>query len=175
MNYRFGPRIAASPAARHFHNRQREHMQRAARRRMIRTLSAARLAALFAALCLIPITAHAAGSYIDPSNPRPRVIDPSPPDLRYQKRGSRVVHRSDEPIETQWTINRQMSQACRHGAFKQRADRRYVALLGKDVYGAAIGGHGSLVDKAGLSEANVLYVFSGQGTTACRVYHRGQD
>lgn len=156
-------------------DRRQERMHRETRRRTMRTLGAARLAALFAASWLISGTAHADGSYIDPSNPRPRVADPSPPDTRHQMRGSRVVHRSDEPIGAHWAINRQMSQACRYGTFKQRADRRYVALLGRDVYGAAIGGHGSLVDKAGLSEVDVLYVFSGQGTTACRVYHRGQD
>ncbi len=143
--------------------------------RIMQALCITGLVASLAGAAPFSATARAAGGYIDPNNPPPRVTDPKAPDIRYQKRGSRVLHRGDEPIETNWTVNREMSRACRHGTFKQRADRRYVALLGKKIYGAALGGHGSLVDEAGLSKIDVLYVFAGQGTTACRVYHRGQD
>jgi hypothetical protein len=134
------------------------------------------LAASLAALCLFAdATSGAAGGYIDPNRSSPSIVDPDPPDVRYQKRGSRIVYRSAEPLGSTWQANPEMSRACRRGEFTQRADRRYVALLDKDVYGAAIGGHASLIDKAGLAEVSVLYLFSHQGTTHCRVYHRGQD
>jgi len=131
------------------------------------------MAASLAALCLFADLAG--GGYIDPNQSSPSIVDPDPPDTRYQKRGSRIVYQSAEPLDSAWQANPEMSQACRRGNFAQRADRRYVALLGKDVYGAAVGGHASLVDKAGLAEVSVLYLFSRQGTTDCRVYHRGQD
>jgi len=134
------------------------------------------IAASLAALCLLADVASGAGSrYIDPNRSSPSIVDPDPPDTRYQNRGSRIVYRSDEPLGSAWQANPEMSRACRRGQFAQRADRRYVALLDKDVYGAAIGGHASLIDKAGLAEISVLYLFSRQGTTHCRVYHRGQD
>ena len=144
------------------------------RRNRLRAALMRYLAGLVAAgAILCPLGATA--GYIDPGNPPPRVADPEPSDIRYQTRGSRIVHRGDETLEAQWTINREMSRACRRGLFKQRADRRYVALLGPDVYGAAIGGHRSLVDKASLAEESVLYLFAGQGTTGCRVYHRQDE
>jgi hypothetical protein len=133
------------------------------------------IAASLVALCLLADVASGAGGHIDPSVSPTSIVDPDPPDIRYQERGSRIVYRSAEPLDSTWQVNPEMSRACRRGAFAQRADRRYVALLDEDVYGAAIGGHASLIDKAGLAEVSVLYLFSRQGTTDCRVYHRGQD
>lgn len=93
---------------------------------------------------------------------------------KHQQPGSRVIFRSEAVLDENWILNAEMSRRCREGHFKQRADRRYVALLGPDTYGAAVGGHGSLIDRVGLSKPEVLYIFRGQGTTYCRVYHRSR-
>ena len=83
------------------------------------------LAASLAALCLFAdATSGASGGYIDPSRSSPSIVDPNPPDVRYQKRGSRIVYRSVEPLGSTWQANPEMSRACRRGQFAQRADRR---------------------------------------------------
>ncbi len=139
------------------------------------TLLAASMGFSFVGMWDSPLAQAQNGGYINPQEPlsvRPRPVDPK---IDYQRRGSRVVFRSAEPRDDAWTYNAEMSRSCRRGNFKQRADRRFVALFGEDVYGAAIGGHASLIDNVRLGEASVLYIFRGQGSTRCRVYHRGED
>ncbi len=116
----------------------------------------------------------AEAAYIDPSALIPMPTDPKVPNTKIQRRGSRILYRSLEPRDEGWLLNRQLSRACRRGEFKQRADRRYVALFAAEVYGAGVGGHGSLIDKGRRGVPQTLYIFKGQGTTYCRVYHRSQ-
>ena len=113
-------------------------------------------------------------SAINPSESIQMPGDPKVPDTRFQRAGSRILYSSLGPRDEGWLLNRQLSRACRRGEFKQRADRRYVALFAGEVYGAGIGGHGSLIDKARRGIPQTLYIFKGQGTTYCRVYHRSQ-
>ena len=116
----------------------------------------------------------AAASYIEPSASNPMPGNPKVPETKIQRHGSRILFQSPEPRGEGWLLNRDLSRACRRGEFKQRADRRYVALFAAEVYGAGIGGHGSLIDKGRRAEPQTLYIFKGQGTTYCRVYHRSQ-
>ena len=96
------------------------------------------------------------------------------PDIRQVLRDGRVIHREAVALTTPWVINKELSQACSRGLFKQHRDRHFIAIFDRRVYGAAVGAHGSLVDKTGLAEKQVIYLFDGQGTTDCRVYHRGR-
>ncbi len=84
-----------------------------------------------------------------------------------------VIMRSEEGLVSPWTASPDLSRACRKGLFKQRRQHRYRAVLKGRIYGAAVGGHASLVDKVGLAQPQVIYVFISEGSTNCRVYHRG--
>lgn len=95
-----------------------------------------------------------------------------PPEIREVVRDAIVIMRSQETFGPPWQISKEMSRACSRGHFKQRGDRKYVAVFGRRVYGAAVGRHSSLIDKTGLAEPQVIYIFEGQGTTDCHVYHR---
>lgn len=89
-------------------------------------------------------------------------------------RDGRVIHREGGALAEPWVVSKELSRACSKGLFKQHRDRHFIAIFDRRVYGAAVGAHGSLVDKAGLAEKQVIYLFDGQGTTDCRVYHRGR-
>ena len=118
----------------------------------------------------LPATSSTAAERLLPA-PTPEVRQATP---RYLTRRSLVIFRSLEPRGPGWLLSRDLSRACRRGAFKQAADRRYVAVLGEEVYGAALGGQPGLVDREARALPEVLYIFKGQGTTRCRVYHRSQ-
>lgn len=85
-----------------------------------------------------------------------------------------VIFRSDETLgEGNWTLDRELSNSCRDGKFVQRRDRRYVAVLKGQIYGAATASRKTLYDPRGVAAPDNIYVFRSQGTTRCRVYHRG--
>jgi len=88
--------------------------------------------------------------------------------------GSRVVVRDEGALLERWILNTDLSQACNQRIFRQKRDNFLVGLVDGRTYGAAVGGHGSLVDRANMAENQVVYLFRGQGTTDCRVYHRGR-
>lgn len=94
------------------------------------------------------------------------------PDTRQVLRDGRVIHREAGALKKPWAVSKELSQACARGLFKQHRDRHFIAIFDRRVYGAAVGDHGSLVDKTGLAEEQVIYLFDRQGTTDCRVYHR---
>lgn len=96
------------------------------------------------------------------------------PETRQVLRDGQLIHREGGPLAEPWGINKEMSRACSRGLFKQRRDRYFIAIFKRRVYGAAVGGHRSLVDKVGLSKEKIIYLFDRQGTTDCRVYHRGK-
>ncbi len=95
-----------------------------------------------------------------------------PPDTREVLRDGRVIHREAGALAKPWKVSKELSQACSRGLFKQHRDRHFIAIFDRRVYGAAVGDHASLVDKSGLAEKQVIYLFDKQGTTDCRVYHR---
>lgn len=86
--------------------------------------------------------------------------------------GSRVVVRDPDPLPANWTVNAELSRACSKRQFRQKRDQYLIGIVEGRTYGAAVGGHGSLLDGAKLAENQVIYLFRGQGTTDCRVYHR---
>ncbi len=86
--------------------------------------------------------------------------------------GSRLLVRDEEPLQVAWVLSPDLSKACNKRLFRQKRDKFYVGIVDGLTYGAAVGGHGSLVDRAKLAENQVIYLFRGEGTTDCRVYHR---
>ncbi len=86
----------------------------------------------------------------------------------------RVLVRSDERLGGgNWNLDRVLSDYCREGQFRQRRDRRFVAILDGRTYGAATASKASLYDPRGVATPGNVYVFRGQGTSRCRVYHQG--
>jgi len=86
--------------------------------------------------------------------------------------GSRIVLRDEGRLIEKWVLSANLSKACSKRLFRQKRDNFFVAVVDGRTYGAAVGGHGSLVDRQKLAEKQVVYLFRGQGTTNCRVYHR---
>ncbi len=86
--------------------------------------------------------------------------------------GSHVVVRDDGALMESWRLNPDLSRACNQRLFRQKRDQFLVGVVDGRTYGAAVGGHASLVDRVKMSENQVIYLFRGQGTTDCRVYHR---
>lgn len=95
------------------------------------------------------------------------------PDYRNADPNSRIILRRRGGLDGLGRPSQRFSEACRKGQFRQKLDRRYVALLDKSVYGAGIGGSRGLYDPGRIGQAGLVYVFVGQGTTNCRVYVGG--
>src|SRR3546814_1114094 len=70
-----------------------------------------------------------------------------------------------------WVLSAELSRACNKRLFRQKRDQFLIGVVEGRTYGAAVGGHGSLVDRARMAEDQVIYLFHGQGTTDSRVYH----
>ena len=94
------------------------------------------------------------------------------PRAKQVRAGSNVVVRDESALLQNWRLNADLSQACNRRLFRQKRDQYLIGLVEGRTYGAAVGGHSSLIDRAQLSETQVVYLFKGQGTTNCRVYHR---
>lgn len=86
--------------------------------------------------------------------------------------GSRVVVRDAGALNEGWVLNPDLSRACNRRLFRQKRDQYLVGLVDGRTYGAAVGGHSSLIDRVQMADNQVVYLFRGQGTTDCRVYHR---
>ncbi|MEO3430188.1 hypothetical protein AAFN88_15105 [Pelagibius sp. CAU 1746] len=86
--------------------------------------------------------------------------------------GSRVIVRDEGALLERWVLNTDLSRACNRRLFRQKRDQFLVGIVDGRTYGAAVGGHGSLLDRVKMAENQVVYLFRGQGTTDCRVYHR---
>ena len=80
--------------------------------------------------------------------------------------------RDEGRLQEQWVLSPDLSKACRQRNFRQKRENFFIGQVNGVTYGAAVGGHGSLVDRVKLAENQVIYLFRGQGTTDCRVYHR---
>lgn len=86
--------------------------------------------------------------------------------------GSHVIVRDDGALVERWRLSPEFSRACNRRLFRQKRDQYLVAVVGGRTYGAAVGGHSSLIDRAKMAQNQIVYLFRGQGTTDCRVYHR---
>jgi len=80
--------------------------------------------------------------------------------------------RDADALQARWMLNAELSRACTQRLFRQKRDQFLVGVVEGHTYGAAVGGHSSLVDRAKLAEDKVVYRFRGQDTTDCRVWHR---
>ena len=88
--------------------------------------------------------------------------------------GSHVIVRDPDALPERWVVNAELSRACSKRLFGQKRDQYLIGVVDGRTYGAAVGGHGSLIDRVKMAENQVIYLFRGQGTTDCRVYHRTQ-
>ncbi len=95
------------------------------------------------------------------------------PDYRTPNPRSRVLMRRRAGLLDNANSNPKLARACREGSFKQVMDRRFVAVLDKKIYGAAVGNTASLYDPGRMAQDSIVYAFVGQGTTNCRVYPLG--
>lgn len=86
--------------------------------------------------------------------------------------GSHVVVRDEDALLERWRLSPELSRACNRRLFRQKRDQYLIGVVDGRTYGAAVGGHSSLVDRVKMAENQVIYLFRGQGTTDCRVYHR---
>lgn len=86
--------------------------------------------------------------------------------------GSRIVVRDEGALLERWRLNPDLSRACNRRLFRQKRDQYLIGVVDGRTYGAAVGGHSSLLDRAKMAENQTIYLFRGQGTTDCRVYHR---
>ena len=86
--------------------------------------------------------------------------------------GSRMIVSDDGALVENWIVSADLSRACNKRLFRQKRDQYLIGVVEGRTYGAAVGGHGSLVDRVKMAENQVVYLFRGQGTTDCRVYHR---
>ena len=113
-------------------------------------------------------------SHITPSQSQSTGLpQPSLPDFRERGTRKRIILRRKAGIARLGGANQKLSRACREGYFRQAIDRRLVAVLDGRIYGAAVGGRNSLVDRKRLSNPGIIYIFVGQGTTSCRVFVGG--
>lgn len=115
--------------------------------------------------------------YISPDSSRTTV--PLSPDtgltrpLRVEpKLGSRLLYRTQSSLREEFTYDPGLSRACRNGNFLQRLQMRYVVVAKGVTYGAVLAMPQMLYDPRGVADPKKLYIFRGQGTTNCRVYHR---
>ena len=88
------------------------------------------------------------------------------------KAGSRLLLRDEGRLVEKWMLSAELSKACNRRVFRQKRENFLIAEVDGRTYGAAVGGHASLVDRGQMAEKQVIYLFRGQGTTDCRVYHR---
>lgn len=88
------------------------------------------------------------------------------------KAGSRLLLRDEGRLIEKWMLSAELSKACNRRLFRQKRENFLIAEVDGRTYGAAVGGHASLVDRAQMADKQVIYLFRGQGTTDCRVYHR---
>jgi hypothetical protein len=86
--------------------------------------------------------------------------------------GSRVIVRDEAALLERWRLSADLSQACNRRQFRQKRDKFLIGVVDGRTYGAAVGGHSSLLDRSKRAENQVVYLFRGQDTTDCRVYHR---
>jgi len=88
--------------------------------------------------------------------------------------GSNIIVRDEGALMERWRLNEDLSRACSRRLFRQKRDQYLIGIIDGRTYGAAVGGHGSLIDRVKMAKNQTVYLFRGQGTTDCRVYHRTQ-
>ncbi len=93
-----------------------------------------------------------------PSSRRPKAFPSSNLLAEDDSRGYRDLRREME-----------FSRLCRERQFLQVRDRLFIVRLKGRIYGAAVGGHWSLLDRRGAATPGMVYVMHQQDTTRCEV------
>ncbi|MFD2207532.1 hypothetical protein [Kiloniella antarctica] len=85
--------------------------------------------------------------------------------------GSRLIYKTADTIKTLFTKDPELSLACQRGSFLQKKEMHYIAVVGGRKYGAALYKSNMLHDPKGLGNKDKIYLFKGQGTSNCDVFH----
>jgi|GEM_PF-5933511 len=97
--------------------------------------------------------------------PRPEVRGPVNP-----LPTSNVLFQEPDDSLRDYPIDQTLSNQCRARRFLQVRDHMFIVKLGKQTYGAAVGGHWGLFDPQGLSREGSIYVIRNQDTGRCQVH-----
>lgn len=86
--------------------------------------------------------------------------------------GSRVIYKTTDPISKLFTKDKELSRACQRGRFLQKKEMQYIAVVDGRKYGAALYQSNMLHDPKKLAGKDKIYLFKGQGTSNCKVFHK---
>lgn len=118
----------------------------------------------------------AQNGYLSPNNiTRKPLLKPGLPSQQLKKErylGSRLIYSTKDPLSEIFTKDPGLSKACRRGRFKQVKSMQYIAVVDGRKYGAALYQRNMLHDPKKLAEKDRIYLFKGQGTSNCRVFHK---
>ncbi|WP_120496693.1 hypothetical protein [Kiloniella sp. EL199] len=118
----------------------------------------------------------AQNGYLTPNNiKRKPLLKPGLPNQQLKKErylGSRLIYSTEESLREIFTKDVGLSKACQRGRFKQIKSMQYIAVVEGRKYGAALYQTSMLHDPKKLAEKDRIYLFKGQGTSNCRVYHK---
>ena len=129
-------------------------------------------------LCLMPISNVYAeeNRYLTPKDSSGSV--PLKPGVRSNQRvkkepylGSRLLYKTTNSINKLFSKDSELSLACQRGRFLQKKEMQYIAVVGGRKYGAALYKSNMLHDPRGLGNKDKIYLFKGQGTSNCNVFH----
>jgi len=104
--------------------------------------------------------------YLEPPPWTPRLNRPNAPESRIVYR---MPFRRAELARQGFQIDRELSQLCQRGRFRQRTDGLIRVSLPDGWIGLAFGNGRNLRDDAGVALPGVAYLFEDQNSTACRV------
>ncbi len=133
--------------------------------------------AIFSIAFVQPIYSSVAqNGYLTPNNiTRKPLLKPGLPSQQLKKErylGSRLIYSTKDPLSEIFTKDPGLSKACRRGRFKQVKSMQYIAVVDGRKYGAALYQSNMLHDPKKLAEKDRIYLFKGQGTSNCRVFHK---
>jgi hypothetical protein len=133
-------------------------------------------ALISAAFAVSSHTSVAQNGYLSPNNiTRKPLLKPGLPNQQLKKErylGSRLIYSTPDPLREIFTRDAGLSKACQRGRFKQVKSMQYIAVVDGRKYGAALYQKNMLHDPKKLAEKDRIYLFKGQGTSNCRVYHK---
>jgi hypothetical protein len=117
-----------------------------------------------------PLSRSAAGHLL----PVPRILPftplPAPPlPLMEEQPGAILVRKVEGGMETLGKLDRDLSQACQAGLFRQAKASKMIAVAKKGVLGVAFGHGLNLVDPMKMADRSKVYYFQNASTSLCLV------
>jgi len=117
-----------------------------------------------------PLARSAAGHLL----PVPRVLPftplPAPPlPLMEEQPGAILVRKVEGGMETLGKLDKNLSQACQAGLFKEIKPSKMIAVARKGVLGVAFGHGLNLVDPMRMANRSKVYYFQNASTSLCMV------